>query len=175
MGGDVNDPIYVNPAFVTWFDTQSPALGTTNGFDSTEDHRSIPFTIRYDLAPGETIVHAWVSMRVKRVVAYSTDSSHLIQIGGVGQNNADFSDTVTYYWQCGGVTPPCTAIPADMAGPLSWSFGSTPVVRVLDLGPHLHLLNQTQTVNGRRVGELNMNFHRRTRVDWASLTLVIQS
>ena len=62
-----------------------------------------------------------------------------------------------------------------MAGPFSWMFGSTPVVRVLDLGPHLSLLNQTRTTpSGRRFGELNMNCHRRTRIDWASLTIVVR-
>jgi hypothetical protein len=40
------------------------------------------------------------------------------------------------------------------------------------------MLNRTvtETVNGvtRRFGELNVNFSRKTRIDWAALTLVVR-
>ena len=70
---------------------------------------------------------------------------------------------------------PRRARPPKWPGPFRGTSAQHQSFRVLNLGPHLNLLNQTQIVNGRRVGELNRNFHRSTRVDWASLTLVIQS
>jgi hypothetical protein len=172
--GDYNDLIFVNPAWVTWLGTQPPTITATRGFDSIDDHKSIPFTIRFDLAPNELVVHAWVSIRAKRVGAYTQDDHHLIQIGGSGATNSDFSDSVTYRYSC--TASPCQpVVRPEMAGTFPWMFGSTPVVRVLDLGPHLGLLNQTRTTpSGRRYGELNLNFHRRTRIDWASLTIVVR-
>jgi hypothetical protein len=43
--------VFVNPAFRAYVAQTPPA----RGFDSTDDHKNIPFTIRFDLAEGDTI------------------------------------------------------------------------------------------------------------------------
>ena len=56
-------------------------------------------------------------------------------------------------------------------------------MRIIDLDSFLRNANGLRFMNQivevgnpptRRYGELNVNFHKRTRVDWASLTLVIR-
>lgn len=186
VGGDTNDIVYVNPAFRQWVETESVSgLGVPiKGFDDTQTDRSVPFTIRFDLAPNEEVVHAYLTVRLKRTT-WTQDSFHRVHLAGVNFGSAGTSNRVSYFWRCtdNSWTGTCSPIPTDMTGPAGWPTNTTsPVVRVLDLGGSLQgssgprFMNQTVTdqVSGRRYGELNVNFFKRTSVDWAALTLIVR-
>jgi hypothetical protein len=198
----VNDSVYANPAFVQWIGTTA-AVNSFAGFDYvSSSSKSIPFSIRYELADmnlpwgAEYVDHAYLAVRLKRVGSWTQDSDHLVQIAGAGTTPTSFTgftndqtaNARTFYWRCTTSTVPgCnpgnqTAAPfiQELAGPHGWGTQNWTEVRIIELPSSLFggILNRTvpETVNGvtRRFAELNVNFSRRTRVDWACLTLVVK-
>jgi hypothetical protein len=177
----VNDSVYVNPAFKSWIAT-TPAPDSFRGFDyyaSGSSEKSIPFSIRYDLAPADHVRHAYLAVRIKRAGSWIKDSDHLMQFAGAGTTaTAVGAGAVTYYWRNSDGTLPNGAevLPLPLAGPIGWStLTSGGSVRVLELNNQVFdtILNRRVTSGGRTWGELNVNFAKKTRLDWAMLTLVI--
>jgi hypothetical protein len=174
VGADTNDEIFVNPAFKSYVETL--LLPSSRGFDSTDDHKNIPFTFRFDLGANDVIVHAYLTLRMKRPGSYNVDSDHRIMLATADADGSGFANDLTsYYFLC--TATPCggTAISSTLTGPLGFTGTATPSVRVVDLKNLLSGLGAKKiTQAGRTFGELNVNFYRRTRIDWASLSLVIK-
>jgi hypothetical protein len=192
----VNDQVYVNPAFRTFIGTAYPPE-TFDFFESGQ--RYVTFSIRYDLAasePGwsaESVVHAYLAVRLRRVGSWTQDADHWVQIAGAGTSPSQFTDpfdsTATakkFFWRCSDTSTPTSVCQVnspngqpfiqDMAGPRGWGTQNWTEVRIIELPSGLFdgLLNRTVEQDGRRFGEVNVNFAKRTRVDWASLTIVVK-
>lgn len=186
------DAVYIDPQFKGWLAGKNP-LTSYQTFDYTyapngnSDAQNVAFSIRYDLAPNETVKFAYLAVRMMRVGAWNQDGDHFIQLAGVGPNFEGFADATAnarqYYWRCtSGAPPGCEPLPAELTGPNGWSTnaGSAPDpvsrVRIIELPTSLFggLLNRTAAEGSRRYGELNANFGVKTRFDWVNLTLVIK-
>jgi hypothetical protein len=192
----VNDRVYVNPAFKAFIGTSYP-IETFDFLDSGQ--RYVPFSIRYDLAPAETgwtaesVVHAYLAVRLKRVGSWTQDADHFVQIAGAGTSASQFngySDSTEnakkMFWRCTDSSTPASVCSInnsngmpfiqDLAGPRGWGTQTAAEVRIIELPQAIFdgLLNRTVSQDGRRFGELNVNFGKRTRVDWASLTIVVR-
>lgn len=170
--GDVVEPseqVYVNPGFSTWVSSSYGAPVT--GFDVLVTNHSVPFTFRYQLEPNEEVVHAYLAARIERTT-WTSDANHHVTLTSRGSGTPwSPNNSVKYYWRCQGV-PNCTQIPPEMTGPEGWPTNTVdPVVRILDLHQHRTFLNNKDS-NGW--AELNVNFFKRTRVDWASLTMLVK-
>jgi len=163
--GDSNDPVYVNPTFKgrvqnTWFGSN---VATAN-FDVMVTNHAVPFTVRYQLEPGEVVVGGYLAARIERGT-WGSDLDHHVTLA-----SREFdTQRTTYYWRCNVVSP---CIPATMMGPEGWPTSVTsPMVKILDLtGSFLPYLNN----QSGGWAELNVNFFKRTRVDWAALTLLVR-
>jgi hypothetical protein len=167
--GDGPDDVYVDPAFDTWTSTQYQR--SRGKFDEAVTDRNVSFTFRFQLEPGEEVVHAYLTARVERA-SWIDSGQHHITLAGRNFNQP--SGRARYYMKCEtGETPAdCVAIPGNLTGPEGWPTNVTEgMVRVIDLHPHLQFLND---VDSSGFAELNVNLYRRTRVDWASLTLIVK-
>lgn len=183
-GGDANDRVFVNPAFSKWVRREYPRTAT-GGFDTSfpDDagtEQNVPFTIRYDLADNEVVVHAYLAVRLERTTG--TDDSHQ-QIVFAGPNWAANGprDLLRVHLRCPATQRGCTPLPRAMTGPEGFPADAAgPAVRLFDLGAFVGdangpgFVNQTVRAHRRRFGELNVNFHKRTRVDWAALTILVR-
>jgi len=183
-GGDTNDPVFVNPAFSKWVGRKypAPAIG---GFDtpfpgSAADERNVPFTIRYDLADNEEVVHAYLAVRIERTTG-ADDGLHPIVLAGPNWAANGPRDLFRAHLRCPATPGDCTLLPRAMTGPEGFPASAEgPAVRVFDLGAFVRdaggpgFVNQTTRTHQRRFGELNVNFHKRTRVDWAALTILVR-
>jgi hypothetical protein len=193
---NLNDTVYVNPAFKTFIGTSYP-IETFDYSDTSS--RYIPFSIRYDLGDwvsgqwsNETVVHAYLAVRLRRHT-WTQDADHFIQIAGAGTSASQFtgySDLTAnarkFYWRCTDASTPASVCSTtnqngmpfiqELAGPAGWGIQNWTEVRIIELPMSYFrgLLNRTVVQNGRRFGEVNVNFAKRTRVDWAALTIVVK-
>jgi len=172
----INDDVYVNPTFesrlTTWFGS---GVGIAN-FDQAVANHNVPFTVRYSLEQGEQVIGAYLAVRSERVGSWGSNTNHHITLA----SRQFDTQRRTLHWRCTDVPGTCHEITAAMTGPEGWPASAAfPGVRILDLSdpamPYLGYLNNTGNPLGAGGwAELSVNFFRKTRIDWAALTLIIR-